>query len=243
MRLNRLTLKMLMTGMMLTTTVFFASAQTEVSSAPDHTAGSVELNINDLPLRSLRLPNLSEVGGSIYMNRDFVPAEIRLKDGGVVKNIPVKFNMYNNALMVKKDGSEWKVEPFESATYTEYNTAGEPKQITFRTGYPEVDNHIQHAIYQVLAYGSKVQLLKYYTQKVEDAPTLGDYSRRELATSQQLYIYVHGGEIKKISLGKKAISGSFPSLAEKADEIVKEKNLNLKNESDLIQLIDELNKR
>lgn len=223
-------------------TVLSTYAQGDVTNAPDHTTGSVQLNINDLPLRSVRYPNLSEVGGSIFLTRDFNKANIVLKDGGIVKNIPVKFNLYNNAVIVIRDGSEMKVEPFKEVSYTEYNAAGEPKQFVFRQGYPDVDNFTDNTIYQVLASGPKVQLLRFYNQKVEDAPTLGDYSRRELVTNKMLFLYVAGEGIKKVSLGKKAVSGIFPSLATASEEIVKTEKLNLKNESDLIQLVEALNK-
>ena len=211
-------------------------------TVPDQTNGTAELNINDLPLRSVNVPALTDVGGSIYMTNDFIPATIRLKNGGVVRNIPVKFNIYNNAIVVKKDGSEQKIEPFEEVTYYVSGSNGIAKAVIFREGYPDIENHGPNSVYEVLVDGSKLQLIKYHSQKVEDAPTLGDYSRRELVKSQQLYLYIPGGEIKKVSMGKKAISSSFPAFATQADEIVKAKSLNLKSESDLIQLVEELNK-
>ncbi|HNN99333.1 MAG TPA: hypothetical protein PKN06_03665 [Chitinophagaceae bacterium] len=225
---------------------FFAAFQftllAQPGSVPDQTTGSAELNINDLPLRSVNIPALTDVGGSIYLSTDFIPATIRLKDGGVVKNIPVRFNIYNNAVMVRKDGSEQKIDPFEEITYNVYTNSGEANTFVFRQGYPDIENHSASSVYQVVADGAKVQVLKYLSQKVEDAPTLGDYSRRELVKSQQLYIYTPDGEIKKIILGKKAMS-SFPAaLTAQAEEIVKVKSLNLKNESDLVVLAQELNK-
>ena len=226
--------------------LFFAAFQitllAQPGSVPDQTTGSAELNINDLPLRSVNIPTLTDIGGSIYLTNEFIPATIRLKDGGVVKNIPVKFNIYNNAVMVRKDGSEQKIESFEEVTYAIYSNSGEANAFVFRQGYPDIENHNVNSVYQVIADGAKAQLLKYISQKVEDAPTLGDYSRRELVKSQQLYIYLPGGDIKKISLGKKALA-SFPDvLAVPSEEIVKAKSLNLKNESAIITLVQELNK-
>jgi hypothetical protein len=93
-----------------------------------------------------------------------------------------------------------------------------------------------------LSYAPTLHLIKFLSQKIEDAAILGDYSRSEIVTTQQLYIYVPGGGIKKIKAGKGAITDALPSMAAKADEITKNKGLNLKNESDLILLVDELNK-
>lgn len=90
--------------------------------------------------------------------------------------------------------------------------------------------------------GPKIHLLKYLSQKVEDAPTLGDYSRREIVTSQQLYVYVPGGEMKKIKTGKQGIADALPGMSAKIDELIKAGNLNLKSETDLTILVEGLNK-
>jgi hypothetical protein len=90
--------------------------------------------------------------------------------------------------------------------------------------------------------GSKVQLLKYVSQKVEDVATLGDYSRRELVLSEQLYVYVPGGNIKRIKASKKDLVEALPAMSAKIDEIASANNLKLKNEAEIAVVVEALNK-
>ena len=198
--------------------------------------------MSDLQIQPIRLPALSEVGGSPFMTTEYQIGSIEISDHRVVKNIPVKFNIFNNAIMVKKDGQDMKLELFESVTFSVVGNDGTSRQVIFKQGYPEIDNHNDRAVYQVLSMGPKVHLLKFLTQKVEDAATLGDYSRREIVTSQQLYIYTPGGEIKRIKSNKQSLVDALPALSSKIEEVVSTSKLNLKNESGITELIEALNR-
>ena len=202
-------------------------------------------SIDDLPAKPFRMPSLTDVGGSPFLSNDYKQGSVELGQGRVVSNVPLKFNTFNNAMMVIKNGEELKLEFFEFASYEENDASGNPRVYKFRAGYPEIDNHNENAIYQVLSMGPKVHLLKYIAQKVEDVPTLGDYSRREIVTTEEFFVYVPGGEIKRIKSlksAKQSLHEALPSLASRIDEIAASKKLKLKNESDISQLIEELNK-
>jgi hypothetical protein len=112
----------------------------------------------------------------------------------------------------------------------------------FKQGYPDADNHTTTSVYQVISEGPKVHLLKFMSQKVEDAATLGDYSRKELVTTEQLYLYVPGGAMKKVKSVKKDLAEVLPAMASKIDEIVSANNLKLKNENEISQLVESLNR-
>lgn len=211
-------------------------------TTPDQTSGSNEVTIAELQLKPMRLPALAEIGGSPFMHPDFITGTVQIEGGKIVTNVPIKFNVFNNLIMVKRDGDDLKLESFDLVSYDNAGTDGTIKHYMFKQGYPEIENRPATAVYQVLSYGPKLHLIKFHSQKVEDVQTLGDYSRRELATTTQLYVYVPGGEIKKIKAGKQAIVDAVPSLSAKIDEITKAQSLNLKNESDLTELVDALNK-
>ncbi len=224
---------------------FFVSGsygQTDTNTAPDQNNNNQEAGMGDLQLRPIRLPALQEVGGSPFFSNDYKLGSVQVNEK-TVTNVPVKFNIFSNALMVQKDGEELKLESFKLVSYDEPGKDGSIKHINFRQGYPEIDNHTSATIYQALAFGPKVHLLKFLSQKVEDAPTLGDYSRREIVTTTQLYIYIPGGEIKKIKAGKQSVVDALPGMSAKIEEAIKAGDLNLKNESDIISLVDALNQQ
>ncbi len=200
-----------------------------------------DASIEDLQVKPMRLPALAEVGGSPFMTNDYQTASVTLAENKSVSNVPVKFNIYSNAIMVQKNGEDLRLESFVYVSYDE-NVNGQVKHVMFGQGYPEIDNHNDKSVYQVLSKGPKVHLLKYISQKVEDAPTLGDYSRRELVTVQQLYIYTPGGEIKRIKASKQSVVEALPALSARIDEVVSANKLNLKSEAGIAELVEALNK-
>lgn len=216
-------------------------AQVGTNTTSDQGDSNQEAGMADLQLRPIRLPALQEVGGSPFLSNEYKLGTVQVTNEKKVSNVPVKFNIFSNAVMVQKDGEELKLESFELVWYEEPGKDGSIKHINFRQGYPEIDNHTGATIYQALAFGPKIHLLKFLSQKVEDAPTLGDYSRREIVTTQQLYIYIPGGEIKKIKAGKQSVVDALPGMSAKIEETIKTGNLNLKNESDIVTLVNALN--
>ena len=205
-----------------------------------------EGTISDLPAKPFRMPSLSDVGGSSpFLSSEYRLGSVELGQGRVVNNVPLKFNSFNNALMVQRDGQELKLEFFEFAYYTDVDGNGGTKQFMFKGGYPEINGHNENAIYQVLSMGPKVHLLKFIAQKVEDMPTLGDYSRREIVTTEEFYVYVVGGEMKKIKSlksGKQSLQEALPEFSSKIDEISIARKLKLKTESEISIVVEELNK-
>ena len=176
------------------------------------------------------------------MTEDYQTGSIQIGENKIVTNIPVKFNIFSNAVMVEKDGQDMRLESFQIVSYNLTGNDGTIKHIILRQGYPEIDNHTEKSVYQVLSMGSNVHLIKFLSQKVEDAATLGDYSRREIVTTQQLYVYTPGGEIKRIKANKQSLVEALPTLSAKIDEVVSTNKLNLKSESDIAELVEALNK-
>lgn len=203
---------------------------------------AVSQTIDDLQLKPMRLPALQEVGGSPFMTEDYQTGSVQVADDKIVTNVPVKFNIFSNAVMVQKDGQDMRLESFQVVSYDITGNDGAIKHIMFKQGYPEIDNHTDKSVYQVLTMGSNIHLIKFLSQKVEDAATLGDYSRREIVTTQQLYIYTPGGEIKRIKASKQSVVDALPALSAKIEEVVTANKLNLKSESDIAELVEALNK-
>lgn len=203
---------------------------------------AVSQTIDDLQVKPIRLPALQEVGGSPFMTEDYQTGSVQVADDKIVTNVPVKFNIFSNAVMVQKDGQDMRLESFQVVSYDITGNDGAIKHVMFKQGYPEIDNHTDKSVYQVLSMGSNVHLVKFLSQKVEDAATLGDYSRREIVTTQQLYIYTPGGEIKRIKASKQSVVDALPALSAKIEEVVTANKLNLKSESDIAELVEALNK-
>ena len=199
--------------------------------------------IDDLKTSTLKVPALQEISGSPFLTTDYNLATIQTSTNKIVTDVPVKFNIYNNAIMVKMDdGQELKLEDFKVVSYDETTADGAIKHFRFEQGLPEVDNHTDRSVYQIVSAGAKVQLLKYVTQKIEEVNTPDNSSQKELAKSEQLYVYVPGGTIKRIKASKKDLVEALPSMSAKIDEIATANNLKLKNEAEIAVVVEALNK-
>ncbi len=235
--------KSLFTGLLsLIITLTFQSVFAQDSSAPEASIISNEGSIDDLLVRPMRLPALQEIGGNPFMTSDYKTGKVIMDNDLIVTGVPIKFNIFSNAIMIQKDGQEMKLESFKLVSYEDVQDPSNIKHVEFGQGYPEVDNHNSKSVYQVLSNGTKVKLLKYLTQKIEDVNSLGEYSKREIVTTEQLYIYIPGGTIKKIKSSKKDIKDLLPELSTKIDEFTASKNLKMKSEADIVLLVDEINK-
>jgi hypothetical protein len=222
--------------------LFILVSSVSVTDLLAQASPETEATIDDLKVKPFRIPALQEISGTPFLTAEYKNATIHIPGGKFVPDMPVKFNILNNVILVQMDGQELKLESFTSVTYDEKEEDGSIKHYEFATGYPEIDKHNENSVYQVLSSGPQAHLIKYISQKVEDANTLGDYSRRELVKSEQLYIYVPGKEIKRIKPSKKEIAEALPALANKIEEITNNNNLKLKSESEIITLIEALNK-
>lgn len=245
MRIKKINFRLLITGkIILTLTTLSCSLGTYSQNTID-SLSKMQASINELPAKPFRMPSLQDVGGSPFLSNEYHPGSVELGQGRVVNDVPMKFNTFNNVLMVMREGQELKLEFFEIATYSENDPNGVLKQYRFKAGYPEIDNHNENSIYQVLSMGPKVHLLKFIDQKVEDVPTLGEYSKREIVTNAQYYVYIPGGEMKRIrnlKAGKQSLQEALPNLSDRILEISSSKKLKLKNEGEISTLVEELNK-
>ncbi|MEO7923790.1 MAG: hypothetical protein ABIR30_08925 [Chitinophagaceae bacterium] len=205
--------------------------------------GTTPGSIDDLKTSAFRVPALQEVGGSPFYTTDFKMATIRTSTDKVVSEVPVKFNIFSNAIMVKMDdGQELRLESFKTVSYDETDANGTVKHYTFQQGLPDVDNHNSNSVYQLVSAGPKVQLLKYVSQKIEDVNTPDNSSQKELVKSEQLYVYVPGAEIKRIKASKKDLVEALPSMSARIDEIAAANNLKLKSEAEIAVLVEALNR-
>jgi len=189
----------------------------------------------------LRLPNMENVDGTPYLDNEFHSASVRTKSGFDTSGVKVKFNAYGNEIIFLQDGIELALDDFEMVSYPKLQN-GAISQVVFKTGFPKIDNLNDNTVYQVLASGSKIYLLKHISKKLEDLKTMGDYNRKEFVTREQLYIYSPSLGIKKIKADKKALIALFPELTEKIESVIEEKGLSIRKENNLITLIEELNK-
>jgi hypothetical protein len=189
----------------------------------------------------LKLPEFENVNGSPFLHPEYNTAYVRVNSGYAEQGVSVKFNVYGNEIIFQSKGNEMAL---DSVNYVAYTTIGKNNQlvvIKLKTGFPPIGTNTRQTIYQLLDSGTNIQLLKYYYQKVQETKSMGTAPVRDFVTYEDLYINTPSG-IKKIKGDLSSVKEAMPEYAVQIDKIVNEMKLKLKKESDLILLINELNK-
>ncbi|HEY0067237.1 MAG TPA: hypothetical protein VGB46_07740 [Flavisolibacter sp.] len=222
---------------------FLASAQGGAGlppSIPFSGVGSRPIDLNQMTSRPLRMLNIPDLQGVPYMSAEFKPGYVQIRNGYAQQNVPIRFNIYRNVLEFKRNGMELELDSLEMAMYLD--VPGDSSSIrVFKAGYPDVDNQNTSTIYEVLAIGEKAHLVKYVYQKLEDVKAMGDYDKKQLTTYSKLYLYVPGKEMMKAKADKKFLTNLFPRYAQQIEKLIREKDYNLKKDSEYAQLIGDLN--
>lgn len=190
-----------------------------------------------------KLPEFATTEGSPFLHSEYNTAFVRVKSGFTSGNVQVKFNIYGNEIIFIQNGNEMALDSVDFVSYTTMGKNGDIETIKLKTGFPAVNGHSTSSIYQLLDSGTKVQLLKYSFQKTEEVRRFGETTHKEFVTYQELYVNSTSGGMKKIKTDLKSLQEALPEYAAQLDKIVNEKKLKIKRESDLILLIEELNKQ
>lgn len=187
-----------------------------------------------------RLPDFSAIKGSPYLHSEYSAGYVRLKSGFGATAM-IKFNLYGNEILFSNNGNELALDSVDYVSYEAADKDGKMGLIRLKSGFPPIGKLNQSTIYQLLDSGVNLQFLKYSSQHIDEVKALGMAPYKEFITKEEYYIHIPGEGIKKIKADKRSVLDALPQYAAKIEELVKQKNLNLKKETDLITLIAALN--
>jgi len=178
----------------------------------------------------------TQIAGSPYLDKRFVPSIIVKVDKSILKDLPLRYNVYTNNIEFEKKGV-----PFNFAVPTEIETILLGDNVFIYTSYIASKN-VNHSYFQVLTDG-KYQLLKMHKvvfKKPENNSDPGDSCRFE---SAQPYYYLRymDGMARKITTRKELIKIIQPVSKEIIDYIQQQK-IKVYDETELINTIRYINK-
>jgi len=188
----------------------------------------------------IKLPEFANVQGSPYLHPDFQPAFVRLKSG-FSANTLVKFNLFGNEIIFLQNNNELALDSVDYVSYEAPNKDGKMGLIRLKSGFPAIGKLTQSTIYQLLDSGVNLQLMKHTSQHIDEVKPLGMAPYKEFITKEEYYIHITGEGIKKIKADKRSVQEALPQYARQIEELVKQKKLNLKKETDLVILVAALN--
>ena len=180
----------------------------------------------------------SEVSGSPFLNRDYIPAFVAFKNGRMYKDVPVKFDILHNEIDIQRDKDLISLLGIDSVSYPDsiYQT------MILKTGFPAIDKHDTSSIYQIIAQNNKIQLLKYYHGYIGIIKSYGSADRASFDVDNRYYLFDKKTKtIKEIKLNKKSFSNAIADMGYSKAAMDKNTGIDFKNEKDVAGLVNSVN--
>ncbi|HYK76616.1 MAG TPA: hypothetical protein VEV16_06550 [Daejeonella sp.] len=177
--------------------------------------------------------NYAGIEGSPYLFDDWIVGKVKLANGTIYPNIPLKYEVLAGQLTFR--GKDEKPYLFlhrvaEFALITEH--------YPFRNGFPAVDKGSTETFYQVLADGEVLLLKRPYKSFTESTP-YGQTQGLRIILSTNLYYIQKGGKMYKVKRDLKALQGILTN--QPISEYIRTNGLNINSDPDLIQVINHYN--
>ncbi len=183
------------------------------------------------------------VEGTPLLNTEWGKGEVRFKNGGIVKDIELKFNLERNELYFNKNDELFLFNDPVISFSIKYNHLGKSYQKLFRNGFPLNGRLGSETFYEIIADGDKWQFVNFNYAFLSNANSYGGSSAKQVFTpGDEFYIFDRASD--KMFRTKKSVAGiieSLPSMKEQVTKICSEKKLKLRNNEEVILLFQALN--
>jgi hypothetical protein len=194
-------------------------------------------NLNGRPWEEVKYGNIE---GVPYLTEAWINGSVKLNKNRYFRDIPLRFDVYNNKLYFKKDSAEFSfllpVNEFSIA----YRENGDSS--LFRNGYPAIDNNTDEIFYEVLVDG-KFQLLNFYSKSIQTFTSYNEPPQKRFVSKSQLYVLRPDAIIVKLKYGRDEILSAIPAYADAIKSIVEKNKLKLKNDEQVRELFKHLNQQ
>jgi hypothetical protein len=182
-----------------------------------------------------------DMQGSAYLFNDWVKGNIQLEDGTIYNDLTLKYDQVRELLIFLADDNTSKrfSTPIKAFTLTNADDKNWPR-ITFRNGFKAIDGGNEKTYYEVLADGN-TQLLKRTAKKIVDERAPGSLIISKQISATTKYYLNDSNKIVKIKKDKKSILEALNNKQTELETYIKNNNLNLKEDADLVKLIEYYN--
>lgn len=219
------------------------SAQSDLTTNSSLNKDVLQVETYDVTMKKIPY-GTSEVEGSSMLNNEFVKGIVKFKTGQQYNDVSLNLSLLNNQLYFIKDSTRLQfLNPVEYFALP-VQAKGNAKTYTFKSGYPPIGLNSSEAFYQVLASGSKLQLLKFMHKKVREIYSYNSAAKKVYSLREQLYIYdVINASISEVSGKLNSLRKSLPTFAKHIDSYTSKNNSDFKNDEDIAALIEFINEQ
>lgn len=198
-------------------------------------------NLSFLPISPDRILFNRKTEGSPYLLSRFSMATIYLEHNKVISDIPANLDYLNNEVLVLDE--KRKLYSISVPIYrVVFEDAETGQERTILSGLPAIDKRTEKSYYELLVPG-RVNLLKGITLYWSDSRAYHEAATtRKYEQVASYYIYNDNKGIFGIPKITQDIPALIdPAMTDNLVKFIKDNQLNLKNEKDLIKLIEHYN--
>ncbi len=186
--------------------------------------------------------NRERVVGSPFFFNEYCKGSIQLLDGKIFSDLNLKINLQSQKIIVALyDGVEVEItSPVSKVTLYGKNDL---KPVVFLSGIPINGKQNERSIYQVLDSG-KITLLKSIKVRNDNNYSVNGgklYNQKNYLKTPDYYVWSLGSEPVNISLNENELLATLRPFKNILLDIIHEEKIQLKKETDLIQIITLLN--
>jgi len=193
---------------------------------------AVRIFLEDVEGRPLKLKGIDEVEGSPFLYEDWKKGSVTFNQGSVLSGVDLKFALFGNQLFFRKE--EEMLEFTLPVKEFQIHTSNTQSRL-FRSYYPTIAENTSKTFYEVVVDG-KIQLLKVINREVKDHKSYNEPVKKRFLDKETWYMFIPDGTIHFLKRDKESLKALLPEQAEKIEKAIKEKNLKLKKDEDIIEL-------
>lgn len=204
------------------------------------TAPGSGMMLDDVNGRPFVTGAAEEIEGSPFLYEEWRRGNVLFGNARLAYQVRLKFSVYSHQVFFERNGQMMAfMEEVKEFSIGKDSAQKQDAQL-FRRGYPAIDEQTEKSFYEVLA-GDSIQLLKARVRKVEEFQNYNESKKRRFAEITILYVFIpSANSMIKIKKDKKSLQAALPALSGKIEQIIKQYELRIKDEADLIRLIEGL---
>jgi hypothetical protein len=179
--------------------------------------------------------------GTVFYADDWVSGEVELYNGLIIKNMPINYDIQNNALNLKFSEG---IRLLNGESVKNFNINNDFNQISF-INCKEFKNNklLTSGFYKQLSIGKVVILEKVYIKTVKSNynVALGVGDLNDKLVKEYKYFIFTANEVQKLPKSKKSRLELFKDQKANIDSYIKKESLSSKKVEDLIIIVDYYN--
>lgn len=183
------------------------------------------------------------VEGTPLLNTEWGKGDVKFRNGGMVKDLELKFNLERNELYFNNRGELYLFNDPVSSFTIKFNNMGKAQEVFFRNGYPVNGRLGNETFYEVVADGENYQFLSFKYAFLSNANSYGGSSQKQIFTNADEF-YLFDRVAGKMIRTKKTVAGiteALPSLSDKITKVSAEKKIKLRDSGEIRELFAALN--